>query len=246
MNEGILIQTTQHVPLQMDLATLGDRILAYLIDGLIVGMYAFIAIMVWGFVFGSNIDSVGGTGAVAMVVAGVLLLIPAIAYHLLMEIFNNGQSIGKRAMDIQVVAKDGGEVTVGMYLLRWLLRFVDISLFNGIVAIITIAVSDNRQRLGDMVANTVVIKLKKKSTMAQTPYSKPEDQHEVRYSNAILLEREDVMLIKETLNSRDVVGIDEQVRILAQKVADKLNIPVPENPRLFLRDVIKDYSHLRS
>ena len=245
MTDGFQIETSQNVALHYDLASLGDRILAYLIDALIVSFYAFIAIMVYMGLFSSVFE--GGESISALfVILALILFLPAVCYHLLFEIFNNGQSLGKKALDIRVVAMNGGEVSVGSYLLRWLLRFVDISLFNGIVAIVAIAVSEKNQRVGDMVANTAVIKLKKRVQTSRIPYDPAPVEHEVRYPQSIRLSEDDISLIRETLKSTDVIDIDQQKRILADKVADILELPPPDNPGLFLRDVVKDYSHLRS
>lgn len=245
MSEGIYIQTTQNVPLLLEPATLGDRILAYLLDILILFAYIFVAMMIWGGVFGSLFSTAGST-SFTMIASGIALFLPAFAYHFLFEAFNNGQSPGKKALEIKVVAKDGSEASVGMYLIRWLFRFVDISLFYGIIAIITIAVSKDNQRLGDMVANTAVIKLKKKVSVNRVPYVASREDHEVQYPMAIKLSRDEVSLIKETLSSREVVDIDDYVEILADKIASTLELPPPENARHFLRDLLKDYSHLRS
>src|ERR1035438_1277217 len=48
--------------------------------------------------------------------------LPILFYHLICEITMNGQSIGKKAMNIQVIAQDGGQPSLSQYLIRWMFR----------------------------------------------------------------------------------------------------------------------------
>ena len=112
--QKIKIQTTQNVAIEFVLAGLGSRILAYLIDSLIVGVYL-IAVF-WGYL--STIDSEPST------VILILLFLPSFLYHLLCETLLNGQSVGKRQMNIRAVRLDGSPPGFSAYLPRWLLRLI--------------------------------------------------------------------------------------------------------------------------
>ena len=102
--------TNQNIELQLVPAGVGDRILAFVIDVIILGSYGFF--LVW---LGSFTDR----GIV------IFFAVPAFFYSLLFEIFADGQSPGKKARNIRVVKINGGSPTFINYLLRWIMRPVD-------------------------------------------------------------------------------------------------------------------------
>src|SRR4029077_19753394 len=105
----------------------------------------------------------------------VVLVIPFALYNLLFEIFMNGQSPGKRAMDIKVLRLDGTPATVGDYIMRWLFALVDVHLFSGLIAVLCIAIGGKGQRLGDMVAGTTVVKIIEEATVTASEVFVPQD-----------------------------------------------------------------------
>src|SRR5262245_3983820 len=120
--QTISVQTTQNVFIQHPIASVGERILAYLIDTILLMVY--ITVVVAAFI---NLD-------LEIIWIWVMtIVVPLFFYHLAFEIFMNGQSPGKRVMNIQVVRLDGTQPSIGDYLLRWFFGFVDIQLVGGAV-----------------------------------------------------------------------------------------------------------------
>ena len=78
-------------------------------------------------------------------------------YHAAFEVFCRGQSPGKRIMGIRVVRGDGSPVNPGASFLRNLLRFADTFLFLYLIAFICMLASPGFRRLGDWVADTLVV-----------------------------------------------------------------------------------------
>ena len=79
-------------------------------------------------------------------------------YSLLFESLNHGRSLGKYFFKIRVLKEDG---TVGAfvdYSTRWFFRFLDVFISMGIFAVILVIATDKNQRLGDLIAKTVVVK----------------------------------------------------------------------------------------
>jgi uncharacterized RDD family membrane protein YckC len=114
--EKVNITTSHNVQISYALASIGDRLLAYLIDSLILIAYIVIVLLSMGLLGGfQNLNSD------LLVVAIVIVGIPFLFYHLLFEVFMNGQSIGKKAMSVKVVNLDGSQPSLGNYLLRWIL-----------------------------------------------------------------------------------------------------------------------------
>ena len=80
-------------------------------------------------------------------------------YYFLLEGFA-GQTIGKRILGIAVVKADGSPCTYLSSFVRNLLRVVDAMPFFYLVGLAVMALSDRKQRIGDHVAGTVVVKVK--------------------------------------------------------------------------------------
>lgn len=233
----IEIKTTQNVVLQYELADLRDRILAFLIDGVVLFFGLGLLAALLGNVF------FGAASAVLMI--GLLSVF--IFYSLAMEVLNNGQSIGKMAMGIRVIKTTSGRPDFADCAGRWVFRLVDIWFSLGGIAAVLVASSSRSQRIGDIVANTAVVKVTPQTNLtlndilslhAQTTY-KPE------YLQARQLMEDDVLLIKATLDRHkryDNVAHDEALAMLADKIASVLHLEqVPHDNRTFLQTVLKDY-----
>ena len=119
----IRIQTTQNVAVEYETAGVGDRILARLLDALVL--------ILWTAVVSFLLRRATGASSERQVLSVVLLLLPALLYQPLFEIFFNGQSPGKRARHLRVVRLDGTRPRVGDYLLRWLIGFIEIDACAG-------------------------------------------------------------------------------------------------------------------
>ncbi|MBS3760507.1 RDD family protein [Halodesulfurarchaeum sp.] len=122
------------------------RIIAFLIDGLVLGAIA-IAIIGIFTAISPRLASLGG----------VLYGFGAILYFIYLE-GAYGQTIGKRAMGIVVVKSDGSRNTMTASAIRNILRIIDTLPTLYIIGIILILISEDNQRLGDMLGNTVVMK----------------------------------------------------------------------------------------
>lgn len=234
----INIETTQNVTIDYELAGLGSRILASIIDYLIVLAYAFfVFIMLSVFFEGETL------GAFSI----ILILIPYMLYDLVSEIAFNGQSIGKRSMGIKVVKLDGSKPTLGSYLIRWASRIVEGMVFlYGIVPILSIAISTKGQRLGDMMAGTTVIRVNKKPHAYRNPLDiiNDDDSYVVTYPEAINLTDSDIGIIKESIKSYKVFNNRVAIDAVTSKLEELLNIKCNEPPVHFLSTIVKDYNHL--
>ncbi|MEP1983286.1 MAG: RDD family protein, partial [Maribacter dokdonensis] len=166
---NLQINTTQNVNLNYTIVSIGERIVAFFIDAFILYLY-FILVNLIGDAIG-YIYSDGWTqrGLVA------LISLPAMFYTLLMHITFNGRTVGKMIMKMRVVKVDGSPVHWSNYLIRWMLRLVDIWIFLGSIGLLTILFSDKKQRLGDAAAGTVVISTKNRTKVSHTILEEEED-----------------------------------------------------------------------
>ena len=234
MREGVNINTAQNVSLNFQIASLGDRIVSGLIDLLVrIALVIVTAIM---------IGITGGENDTVNIIIGCLFGIPNLFYHLLFELFMDGQSPGKKALKLQVASMDGSEVSFGQYLLRFFLRLIDM-MFYWVVSIVTIAVNGKGQRLGDLAANTTVISLKQKASLNQTIYEKVVEEYEPVYLESMNLSTRDAAIIKDVIIAY-VKGADESLVLeTADRVSGMLKVSYQGHPNKFLRTVLKDYNH---
>jgi uncharacterized RDD family membrane protein YckC len=127
----------------MRLADTGKRVIAYIIDAVIVGIVVAIII---------GITEVLDFPEWLQAIISIVL---AYGYFIYME-GTTGQTLGKRALNIRVINEDGTSINMGTSAIRNILRIVDMFFF-GIVGLILIIVTQKKQRVGDLAARTVVI-----------------------------------------------------------------------------------------
>ncbi|AKD05087.1 RDD family protein [Pontibacter korlensis] len=228
----VKIRTTQNVEVEYLLASVGDRIVAHLIDLAVYFLWTVMCVLVLqGLQIGNNI------------VEFILVGLPLIFYQLVCEIFLNGQSIGKMARDIKVIKLSGESPSIGDYLLRWVFRLVDTGISQGMLAVITVAVSNRGQRLGDMAAGTCVIRthaVRKKETMMVNT----EEGYQVRFPEVHLLTDQDVALIRKLLYKAEKYNNYELLEKMAARVQEITGIKAGELSEWeFLQTVVKDYHH---
>lgn len=149
-------------------APLAKRSLAFLVDSAIIGAASYVFFVVFfivvmlligGFAFMKSLGGVGEVlGGVLAVVALALMLIGAMAmvhaYFIYFE-FKKGQTLGKKILGLRVISLDRNALTLNQAIWREMIRYIDLLLF--LPGLISIAMTKKSQRLGDLVANTMVI-----------------------------------------------------------------------------------------
>lgn len=223
------IETSQNVSILQKPAYLTDRIFAYLIDALIMGVYIFgVFFIVTG--VSSNTFSMSLT---------VVLLLPVMLYHLLFELFNNGQSPGKNALQIRVIKEDGSAPSLGDYLMRWILRLLEITSLSGVIAILSIVFTNKSQRLGDLAAKTIVVS-EKREIKQNLFFDIPVD-YQPTFEQVIIFTDQDIQRIKNVYLSAKKNSNQFLLAQLQQKIIEKLRIETSLSPNQFILVVLKDY-----
>jgi uncharacterized RDD family membrane protein YckC len=266
----ISIETSQNVSMDLSVANTGERILAYLIDALILFIYYLLAANF--FDFSSALDEMKEENAEAIHALANLLVFtaPIYFYDLIFEVFNKGKSPGKMLMRIQVIKLNGEPAGMTEYWLRWLMRPIDFygqfilmfilgSLFSenvaqiilgssfmfiGLFALISISKSRTGQRIGDLLAGTTVTKKRTDIKLSDTILLKTKSNYKPVYNNVLKLSDKDVRLIKETLVYYGKTNDSKYIKKLAKKAQEFLDVKATKNPVKFLRTLMKDYNHL--
>lgn len=227
---SLAIRTSQNVLLEYEPASVGDRIIASLIDYVVIFGWV---LLVMAIAAGLNLN-VGKF-------YGVIAMLPVVFYDLASEWLLNGRSIGKIAMNIRVVMLDGSQPGLGAYLLRWLLRIVEsVAFLGGIVPIITVAANGSGQRLGDIAAGTTVVKLKQPVSIEDVVYRPAPENYIVQFADVSLLSDRDISIVREVLRRTD----EHVLERTADKVKEVTGIQSSLPNRAFLETVVSDYQFI--
>ncbi|MBI5878027.1 MAG: RDD family protein [Chloroflexi bacterium] len=176
MSNSYVIETPENIAFGYDVAGIGSRFLATLIDSLIQGTLYVIAIVAV-----SLADYLGYTHSIPRdlqpwLAAGLIAAIFFIqfGYFLLFEIVMHGQTPGKRLFNLQVVKENGYPLSVIDSILRNLVRIIDFFPVGYGVGLVAMFLNERARRLGDYAAGTIVVKLRddvKLADLATVPVS---------------------------------------------------------------------------
>ncbi|MFD2915330.1 RDD family protein [Psychroserpens luteus] len=237
------INTTQNVNINFIAASVGERILAYIIDWVIKVAYIVVAFQIVFNLFDWH-DAIDDMDVWSQTAIYMSFLLPVMFYSLVLESLLNGQTIGKRIMKIQVVKIDGYQAGIGDYLIRWFFRIVDLNMLSGIIALIAIVTSKKSQRLGDMTAGTSVITLKNNVNISHTILEELEDSYVPTYPNVIKLSDNDARIIKDTFVRAKAARDYETLIKLRTKIVQVVEIKDFNGSDMeFVDTILKDYNY---
>lgn len=148
------IVTPEAVPLDFEHAGIGSRAAALLIDAVVV-LTVQVAVSIGAF---AAFDVLPGPEWVAVSSLLILNFLIVFGYPTLFEVAFGGRSLGKMALGLRVVTVEGAPVGFRHAAIRSAFMLVDFFVTAGAGAVITAAVTPRSQRLGDLVAGTVVLR----------------------------------------------------------------------------------------
>ena len=235
----IEINTAQKVAIQYELATLGNRFVAYFIDIMIVtGVITLLSVLSNGFYNSS-------TGFMNFL---YLVIIPVpVFYSLVSEISLHGQTIGKKVIGLKVVKLNGDAPSNQDFLMRWMFRFIDIFMSLGSVGVMLITASPKSQRLGGLLSGTTVIRTTAQRTFSLNDILKIStiDNYKPTYPQIRRFSEKDMLFIKKVLERTRKHPNEAHKKIvseLSKHVAHQLKIrQLPKDHNKFLRTLINDY-----
>jgi hypothetical protein len=149
-------------------------------------------------------------------------------------------------MKIKVISLDGGRPTFSQYLLRWLFRIVDFTLTFQVCGLLSAAISDKQQRVGDMVAGTTLIKTNPRTTINHVVFPNTADAYQPVFNEASQLSDGDINLVKEVIQNYLKSGNRDIVYTMANRIKEHLSITLPSDmdSMRFLQTILKDYNHI--
>jgi uncharacterized RDD family membrane protein YckC len=189
----------------------------------------------------------------------ILIGLPVVFYHLLFEVLCNGQSIGKMGMSIKVISADGGQPSISQYLIRWLFRIADLPiwiliairqdelpwwssllLFSGLACVIF---TKKSQRLGDLVAGTIVIDTKNQTSWQDTVFTEIEADYHPSFPEVMRLSDKDINTLKSIIETVRRKNDSELGIRIADRIKTRLQIQSDKDALEFLETLLKDYNY---
>ena len=238
MAESTII-TGQFVRISQTPASIGERLMALIIDYFLIGLYILSTITLL-----SKLSLPSGFSLFFFL---CVVYLPILGYSFLCEMFNHGQSFGKKLINIRVVKVDGSTPSIGSYLLRWLLFPIDGPITSGL-GLLVVLLNKNNQRLGDLAAGTMVIKEKNYRKIHVSLDKSCLNIKDITafhpvYPQSADLSLEQVNVITRTLESSEKDRA-RRITALAKKVQELLSVtPREGNQEKFLQTILRDYQY---
>ncbi|MBL7703275.1 MAG: RDD family protein [Ferruginibacter sp.] len=254
----IQIGTAFNIDLEFEIAEFHKRLLAYIIDFVLLIIYLFSMKYLLYNEFLLNWEESVGMDI-------LIISLPMLLYSLLTELWFNGQTLGKKILSIRVISLEGGEPTFGQYILRWITRFFEWPFFFGYIAfftigivpyifvtgmlgvavVIIISVSAKNQRLGDMIAGTVVVNTRSALTLADTVFMQiDKTDYKVMFPQVMRLSDRDINTIKGVLTQAGKRNNYDMCHRVAIKIKEVLQIQSDMYVDQFLEKLLADYNYL--
>lgn len=198
-----------------------------------------------------------------------MILGPIFFYHIIMEIMLNGQSVGKKIMQLRVVNENGGRASISQFFIRWMLRdvwfllilimglakeysgektqavFLVLAVVGYFIADIILVVSSKKgQRIGDLLAKTILIRTQTKGNIEDTVFIEVADSYVPSFPQIMQLSDRDINSVKSILETARKRGDYMMAESAAAKIKSHLKIESDMAAFDFLDVLLKDYNYL--
>lgn len=252
----VTIETPFNIDLEFRVATPGRRMLAWLIDVVLICIYYYVMLR---FIY----PLLGMGQAVSTAASLFLIILPVLSYQLVFELFFNGQTVGKMLVGIKVMDKEGKQPTWGQYITRWFLCLGNLFIYTvpyvlfgniGVLVAMTMLympdffcmlVAKKNQRIGDLAAGTVVIDKNYVADIQQTIYLQVEhDEYKPMFPQVMKLSDKDINGLKNLLNNRN--PSKSTLRYTAEVIArlkQFLQIETDLHPQDLVEQLLRDYNY---
>lgn len=238
------IQTPENVAFGYQVAGIGSRFLATLLDTLLIGLLQVVVILVFILVL-SGFDLWGETVAAwVYAMLGIVGFIFFWGYYIFFEMLWNGQSPGKRWVGLRVIRTDGTPITLSESFIRNLTRFVDFLPAGYGIGILSMFLDKQSRRLGDLAAGTLVVH--DRAPISIQDLSAKRTVHLRPWANVSLdgfpverLTNDDLNLIEDFLFRRDQLTHRESLAIqILNTIHQRLSLPLPTMGRFEAEDML--------
>jgi uncharacterized RDD family membrane protein YckC len=261
----IRVPTSFNIDLEFEMAEFHRRLFAWVIDVILQILYLVIAFEILKTSVSAS-DFFDDSTNLRIIL--LLLPLPIFFYHPLCEIFLNGQSFGKMVLGIRVVSEDGGRPSISQFIIRAVIRagdwaivsimFLNVSVFLNkelrifllgsflllIADIILVAASKKSQRLGDILAHTILVSTKARGKMEESVFVEVADNYVPVFPQIMNLSDSDINAVKNILDTARRKGDFNLAAVASEKIKNHLKIETSLDPFEFLETLLKDYNYL--
>jgi uncharacterized RDD family membrane protein YckC len=270
---AIKVPTNFNIELDFEIPEFYRRLIALLIDVVILFFYYKIANEIFNTIT-ANTDRYDDDTAYNLQAIRLLLVLPIMIYHVVLEITMNGQSIGKKIMGLRVVDENGGKPSISQFLIRWLLRLSDVWIIMILILLLYVLLTDEGlrnpeaifllifgltflvtdivlvissrkgQRIGDILAKTILISTHTKGNIEETVFQEVADNYTPSFPQIMQLSDKDLNAIKSILETARKKGDYTMAEAACAKIKSHLKIESNLGPFDFLETLLKDYNYL--
>jgi uncharacterized RDD family membrane protein YckC len=155
------VETPEQIGLEYDIAGLGTRLMAAIVDMIFLGLIAFFALCLGVFGLTAVFATISDDDTASLIAVAIVVLIFFFVlwgYYVLFETIWQGQSPGKRWTGLRVIQEGGYPIGFSQAAIRNIVRIADFLPFFYIIGAIVMLVDSRSRRLGDLVAGTIVVK----------------------------------------------------------------------------------------
>lgn len=251
----VKLNTGFNIEVDFNIAPFHKRLFAWCLDIFILIAYIMIIGKLLNGFLGDGWDADFGW-------ISVLYWIPVLMYTLVCEVMLNGQTIGKRVLHIKVITIDGGQPSISQYLLRWMFKTIDFPywllfaviqgnwpwytiffVFGGLVCFIYSAKS---QRIGDLLAGTMVIDTRTQSSWQDTAFIAVENDYIPLFPQVMKMSDRDMNTIRQVLNAAASTRDYAYANRICTKIKSALQIQSDMDAFELMEVLLKDYNYISS
>jgi uncharacterized RDD family membrane protein YckC len=231
------VLTPERVSLQYDIAGIGSRGAAALVDTAIqaIALTVVVVGLTAAFVastsnFGLSFRTSGGSALLIGLYALAVFIVTA-GYFMLFEILWSGQTPGKRLVGVRVIRENGYPIRPIDAVIRNVVRIVDWLPFIYGVGVLTMLVNKRAKRLGDFASGTIVVREGSRGPGAMPLVSDASEPRGYALSNPDATLVRDFLLRRGGMHPR---ARSELAQRLAASMAERYSLPLEADPELFL------------
>ena len=237
------VLTPERVSLQYDIAGIGSRGAAVLIDTtiqvvlLVVVAMALSASALLSSALHIGVDPTGGVIFVVAVYVLALFLVSA-GYFILFEVLWNGQTPGKRTLGVRVIRENGYPIRPVDSVIRNLVRIVDWLPASYAIGVVTMLLNRRSKRLGDFAAGTIVVREGRRDIRPEfvaAPHVEPS-----LAAHGYQLSRTDASLVRDFLTRRAALDGTARAALaerLSAALASRYGLPRGADAEAFLEQL---------
>jgi uncharacterized RDD family membrane protein YckC len=240
MKEQLSIDTPEQIELNYDIAGIGSRACAAMIDSTLIGVLMWLGWYLMFSVFSSGMDGTLNNWLIAIL--SLITFSIYWGYYIVFDLVRNGQSPGKRALKLRVIKNGGYPIGFGDSAIRNLVRIVDFLPMFYAIGIVSMILDKRWRRLGDLAAGTLVVKERTDLTPAQLVIS-VDAKSNFTYADRIrpeMVTPMELSTIREYLPRRRMLSAQRRgqlARTIGQPIAQKMGVEEPIDFNLFLEEV---------